>query len=55
MAINEEKIKSVAYIAFRKMLEQDGIFGIRPSTYWIEAIWEKDFKPKLEKELSEYF
>jgi len=35
------------YIAFKKMMKQNGIFGIKPSNYWIDAVWKRDFKSKL--------
>lgn len=35
--------------AFRQVMRERGMFGIRPHEDWIEAIWEKDFAPILRK------
>jgi hypothetical protein len=52
---NEDRLFNVIYIAFFRMLEEDGMFGIKPSEYWIKAMWQKDFLPKIKQEFNKRF
>jgi hypothetical protein len=38
-------------MAFCEMMHENGMFGIKPTEYWINAIWQKDLAPKVRKYL----